>query len=122
MIFSVGTDIIEIERIKKAIHNDSFLSKVYTKNEILNFKASPNSLAGNFAVKEAIVKAFGTGFRGIMPNEIEVLRNEAGKPFVKLYGSALEFKEKNKLTNIHISISHNKADAIAFVVIETKPL
>lgn len=120
MIFSVGTDIIEIDRIKKTISNSSFLSKVYTEKEIMLFKAKPQSLAGNFAAKEAVVKAFGTGFKGISPNEIEILRNKDGKPYVSLYGSALEFKEKNKLSAIHISISHNKTAATAFVVIEAK--
>lgn len=118
MIFSVGTDIIEIERIEKASLKGGFLYKIFTENEINAFKNKFNSLAGNFAVKEAVVKAFGTGFGKIEPKDIEVLRDEKRKPYVKLYNEALSFAEKNNIKNIHISISHNKNDAVAFVVAE----
>ena len=63
MIIGIGTDIIEISRIQKAVENKSFLSKIYTKSEQQLFhNCNYETLAGNFAAKEAVVKAMGTGF------------------------------------------------------------
>lgn len=118
MILGIGTDIIEIDRIKKAIKSEAFLQKVFTKTEIANFKNKPNSLSGNFAVKEAVVKAFGTGFYSINPKEIEVLRDEKGMPFVNIYGNALNLAKQNGVSKIHISISHNVSTALAYAIIE----
>lgn len=118
MLFSIGVDIIEIDRIKKASSSQSFLKKVFTDKELDLIENSTQSLAGNFAAKEAVAKAFGTGFKSISPKDIEILRNNAGKPFVVLYNNALKLKNKNKITNVHISISHNKTDAVAFAVME----
>ena len=72
--------------------------------------------AGNFAVKEAVSKMFGTGFRGISLKEIEVLRDELGKPYVKLYGKAAECAKQQGITRIHVSITNTKEYANAFVI------
>ena len=72
MIIGIGNDIIEIDRVRKACEKQTFLTRCFSAREIECFKDKPLSLAGNYAVKEAVVKAFGTGFRGINPNEIEV--------------------------------------------------
>ncbi|MBM6839885.1 holo-ACP synthase, partial [Clostridium saudiense] len=88
MILGVGTDIIEIERIKKAIERTpKFLEKTFTEKEIELFKSKAmkvESIAGNFAAKEAISKAIGTGFRGFSLNDLEILRDELGKPIVNI--------------------------------------
>ena len=118
MIFSVGTDIIEIDRVEKACLKKGFMQKVYTQNEISAFGAKARSLAGNFAAKEAVVKAFGTGFGLIEPSEIEILRDEKGKPYVILHGNAESFALKNKIIAVRVSISHNRNDAVAFAVAE----
>lgn len=118
MILGIGTDIIEIERVQKAIKSQRFLQKVFTTTEIEFFKNNKFSLSGNFASKEAIVKAFGTGFSTISPKEIEILRNDKGKPFVNLYGKALNIANNIDLDKIHISISHNNSNAIAYVILE----
>lgn len=119
MIKGIGTDIIEIDRIKKAIEKQSFLDKIFTKKEqSLYHKVNPQTLAGNFAVKEAVAKALGTGFAGCSPVEIEVLREKSGKPYVNLYGNTLEIFKSVNGNNIHISISHNNTSAIAFAIIE----
>ncbi len=87
-IFDIGVDIIEIDRIRKAVDkNNRFLEKIFTDREIeyfnsKNFKVE--SIAGNFAAKEAISKSVGTGIRVFNFKDIEVLRNEMGKPIVKL--------------------------------------
>ena len=86
MIVGIGTDLIEIARIEKACRKQAFLSRIYTEEECRLAGGSISRLAGNFAVKEAVSKALGTGFRAFMPIDIEVLRNELGKPYVNLYG------------------------------------
>lgn len=73
-----------------------------------------------FAVKEAVAKVFGTGFRTFMPGDIEVLRDELGKPYVRLYGGALEQFEKMGMEQIHVSISNTNGLAMAFAVGEGK--
>lgn len=116
MIYGIGTDIIEICSFENA--GASFLRKVYTEDEILMFRDSPKSLAGNFAAKEAVAKALGTGFRGFGPKDIEVLRSTLGAPAVTLYNGALNLFNENHCRSLHVSISHNKGNACAFAVIE----
>ncbi len=123
MILGVGTDIIEIERIKKAIERTpNFLEKTFTEKEIELFKSKAmkaESIAGNFAAKEAISKAIGRGFRGFAFNDLEVLRDELGKPIVNISDKVKEFLEYEEVI-FHISISHNKTCAIAFVTMEVR--
>lgn len=120
MILGIGTDIIEINRIEEAISkNKRFIDKVFSKEEIDMFKRrnmKSEVIAGNFAVKEAVSKAIGTGVRNFSLNEIEVLRDELGKPIVKL--SRNIEKIISKKYKINVSISHNKTTAIAFVILE----
>ena len=105
MIVGIGTDLVEMDRVVKACEKDSFLKRCFTEKEIVLIEKNKKKAAGNFAVKEAISKMFGTGFRGFMPNEIECLRDELGKPYVNLYGEALRLKENNGIKTIHVSIS-----------------
>lgn len=120
MIIGIGTDIIEIDRIERAINrNNGFLRKVFTSREIEMFKERsmrPEVIAGNFAAKEAVSKALGTGFRGFSLADIEILRDELGKPIVYLSDNIMSIiNAKHKL---NVSISHNRTSAIAFVVLE----
>lgn len=121
MIIGIGTDIIEIERIEKVINRtNSFIEKSFTSNEIEYFKTKGlkgNVIAGNFAAKEAISKAIGTGFRGFTLKDIEVLRDEFGKPVVKLSNKIHGLLNVGQF-NIHVSISHSRENAIAYAVIE----
>ena len=121
MIIGIGTDIIEIDRIEKVIlRTSSFIQKSFTSNEIEYFKLKGlkgNVIAGNFAAKEAISKALGTGFRGFGLQDIEVLRDELGKPVVNLSHKIYELLDIKKF-NIHVSISHSKENAIAYAVME----
>lgn len=119
MIKGIGTDIIEIDRIAKSAQKQSFLDRIYTKKEQSLFHGcNYQTLAGNFAAKEAVAKALGTGFKGCAPVEIEVLRNENGKPYVILHGNARGIFESMEGRNIAVSISHNNESAVAFAVIE----
>lgn len=120
MIFGIGTDIIEIERIETAIErNPKFLEKMFTEREIELFKSrnfKNETIAGSFCVKEAVSKALGTGIRGFAFKDIEVLRDSLGKPEVILGDKITNIINKN--LKVHASISHNNDTAIAFVVIE----
>ncbi len=118
MIFGIGTDLIETERVEKACEKEAFVKKIFTEREQELIKEHPRRAAGNFAVKEAVAKAFGTGFSGICPIEIEVLREPGGKPYVVLYGKAKAMFEEQKLQTIQVSISNTKAYATAYVVLE----
>ena len=118
MIYGIGVDTIEISRISKACMNDTFIRKIYTEREISSAKGNFAYLAGNFAAKEAVSKAFGTGFVGMLPIEIEILREESGKPYVALSGGALNIYDEIKAVGIHISITDTKEIATAYAVIE----
>ena len=116
MIVGVGTDLIEIYRMKDMLCKRSRLSRIFTTTELACAKDNATTLAGNFAVKEAVSKVFGTGFFGVEPYEIEVLRNKKGAPYVNLYGKAKKIAKDQKITKIHVSITNTKEFAQAFAI------
>ena len=116
MLTGVGCDLIEIERMKKACEKEAFLLRVYTEEERRQADGRPSVLAGTFAVKEAVAKVLGTGFRTFMPKDVEVLRDELGKPYVLLHGNAEKLAEEKKIKRIEVSISDTKEYAMAFAV------
>ncbi|SHJ94071.1 holo-[acyl-carrier-protein] synthase [Hathewaya proteolytica DSM 3090] len=122
MIIGIGTDIIEIERIKKSLENrDAFLKKLFSKIEIENLekrKYRPEFVAGKFAAKEAVAKALGTGFRDFQFKDIVIENNALGKPVVSLFGKAAIIAEKNGQYKMHLSISHSETHAIAYAILE----
>lgn len=122
MILGVGTDIIEILRIEEAISNNSnFLNKLFTEKEIQMFKKrkmKSEVIAGNFSAKEAISKTLGTGIRGFSFKDIEVLRDELGKPIVYLNENIERIIGRDY--KINLSISHNNTNAIAFAILEER--
>lgn len=122
MIIGIGTDIIEIRRIEQAVSRNHFVTKFFTPKEIELFKKKNNlhSIAGNFAAKEAVSKALGTGFRDFSPIDIEVLRDKKGEPYINLYKNAKMLAEKRNINNIYISISHCIEYATAYAVAERK--
>lgn len=116
MLTGVGCDLIEIERMKKACEKEAFLLRVYTEEERRQADGRPSVLAGTFAVKEAVAKVLGTGFRTFMPRDVEVLRDELGKPYVVLHENAKAVAEEKKIRRIEVSISDTKDFAMAFAV------
>jgi len=124
MIFGTGTDIIETARIEKAItRTPAFLDKIFTETEQQYCEAQKagkfQSYAARYAAKEAFFKALGTGYRnGMSLKEIEVQNNALGKPEISVSGKVLSFIKKNKIDRIHVSLSHLKETALAFVVLE----
>ena len=124
MIIGTGIDIVEVDRIRRAINswNCRFLRRVYTSNEI-NYCRQKNdncfpSFAGYFSAKEAWAKAIGAGIYGIRWKEIEIKKDDLGKPYIQLSGLAQEMANKKGVTNTHLSISHTRELVIAQVVLE----
>jgi holo-[acyl-carrier protein] synthase len=115
---AVGVDIIEIGRVEKALakFGDRFLDRVYTKLEAAFCRGRTSELAARFAAKEAVMKALGTGARGVAWREIEILPNHRGKPLVYLHGRAAARAGRIGLGAVDISMSHSREYAVAFVV------
>ena len=123
-IYGIGIDIVSIKRIKSSIKNKNFIKRIYNYQEILKCKKSFNQIncyAKRFAAKEAFSKALGTGIsNGINFNEITVLNNKSGKPYINLKGETKKkilkmFKQKK--TKISLSLSDERDYAVAFVTI-----
>lgn len=120
MIRGIGTDIIEVARIKANIlKHEKFLNKVFTQREqeyCQTFRESGRNFAGRFAAKEAVVKALGCGLtQGVTWLDIEILNDTQGKPYLVLSNN---LKESYMNPLIHISISHCHEYATAIAVWE----
>ena len=119
-IKGVGTDIIEIERIREAIarHGQRFLDRLFTPQEqtyCLRYKDSTPRFAGRFAAKEAVLKAFGTGLSNEMSwKEIEILNDKQGKPEVQL---SVRLQGVLSIDHIFLSISHCDTYATATAIV-----
>ncbi len=122
-IYGIGTDIVSVDRIKKSIKNIKFLERLFSKEEIAKCSKlvnSNNCYAKRFAAKEAFSKALGTGIsNGINFNEIIVLNEKNGKPFIKLEGKTKKkiHRRLEKKAKISLSLSDEKKYAVAFVTI-----
>ena len=125
-IFGIGTDIVNIKRMKKILKgkNNKFKKRVFSKDEILYCEKRKNSssfYAKRFAAKEAFSKALGTGIRkGVNLKNIEILNDSNGKPLIKLKGNLANFlkkKIKTKKYYIYLSLSDDKPWAQATVII-----
>lgn len=118
----IGVDICDVSRFEKLKHNQAFLERVFSTEELaycLPKKRAAESLASRFAAKEAFVKALGTGLReGLRLVEIEVNKDELGKPFFKFYGRTSKIVAERDIHNTMLSLSHEKTMAIAMVVIQ----
>lgn len=125
MIKGVGTDICDIARIRKMVESDKkdlFLPKIFTTTELQMAEAykDPSAFfAGRWAAKEALAKALGTGFgKQCRWLDIEVQRLESGAPDLVLSELTKETADSLSVKTIHLSISHEKETAVAFVVLE----
>ncbi len=122
MIIGIGTDIVEIERIREMIerHGDHFLNRCFTPNEIEyanRHRDSTVRFAGRWAAKEAVVKALGTGFvQGITFHDIEVVSLHTGQPTVQLSGEALQISQQLKIVEVKLTISHAREYATATAI------
>lgn len=122
MIVGVGCDIIEIERIARAIKSESFIRRVFTAEEAAycqrRGQQAAASFAARFAAKEAVLKALGTGLREGSLQEIAVDNDGLGKPLVQLSGHFAMLSRQLGVKNIQISLSHSRDFAVAYVIME----
>lgn len=122
MIIGLGTDIVEIERIRGMIdrHGDNFLNRCFTPDEIAyadKHRDAAVRFAGRWAAKEAVVKVLGTGFvKGITFHDIEVLPLHTGQPRIQLSGEAGGIAEGMGIKSVLITISHAQLYATATAV------
>jgi len=118
MVIALGVDLIEVERIKRAIERwgDRFLQRIFTPREIeyCSRQRLPHvSYAGRYAAKEAILKVLGVGWRdGISWRDIEVLTDKQGRPYVSLDGRAEVYCRQRNIKDILLSISHTDSYAL----------
>lgn len=124
MILGTGVDIVEVGRIQQVLerHPQRFLTRVFTPGEVAYADAAQSHrtrrLAARFAAKEATLKAFGLGLRDVKWTDIEVTRDQLGKPGIRLTGRLAEIAAERGVARLHLSLSHSKEYAIAQVVAE----
>ncbi len=124
MIFGIGTDIVDVERIRKLGSLEKFADKILSLNELEVFKSQIDEkkvtfLAKQFAAKEAVSKALGTGIgKDIRFNQIEILRNSYGKPYLNHDGIITTILNDLGITKTHVSLSDEKKYVLAFVILE----
>ena len=120
----LGIDVVEIDRLRRAVerHGERFLRRIFTRDEIAYCarRQDPTpSLAARFAAKEALLKALGTGLRQHMRwRDIEVCRDDLGKPSLRLYGYLQERCVTEGIQHIHLSLAHSATCAMAQVILE----
>ncbi len=123
MIYGIGTDIIEVQRVLKLIEKGELSKRrIFSEKEIAYCETKKNkgeNYAARYAAKEAFFKAFGTGWRGKMSfNEVEITNNRLGKPDIRLLGETLLTVNKKKILKIHVSLTHLKDIVNAVVILE----
>ena len=122
MVIGIGTDIVEVERVRRAVESERFLARVYTPGEQAYCRGrgmqAAASYAARFAGKEAVLKAFGTGLRAGSMLDIEILPDELGCPQVALSGHFAAMARDRGAKRIHISLSHARDYATAQCILE----
>lgn len=123
-VLGLGIDIIEVERVKAALEGragERFEKRVFTEGERAYCRSMSNPyphFAARFAAKEAVMKAFGTGWTAeVNWKGIEVLRNERGKPYLRFNPPTDRFSEKFGCLDSHVSLSHDRGRAAAVAII-----
>lgn len=124
MIKGIGIDIVEVARIRTLYEKQGklFVNKIFTEKEIktsLSKKEPWVFLSARFAAKEAVFKAFGTGMaKGMTFKDVELINRKDGKPAVNLYGRAKEFADKEGISTVFVSVSHENEYAVASIIME----
>ena len=122
MITGVGVDMVQIKRMDCWLKNPKLLQRYFHPDELSYAMSLGNNtaqtLAARFAAKEAFGKALGTGLSNLSLKEIMVVNKSNGKPEMKLFGTAKEALYKSGADRIHISLTHERENAVAMVILE----
>ena len=127
MIYGIGTDIVQVSRVKEnlAKHGERFAERILAESEMNRFLEHARQaqfLAKRFAAKEAAAKAFGTGFRdGLSLRHIAVVNDANGRPLLEFSDMAEELVNKFQISQSHLSLSDEPNYAVAFVILEFSP-
>lgn len=118
MLISSGVDIVEVERIDRAIirHGQRFFQRLYTSNELVDSGGRTPALAARFAAKEAVAKALGTGIGDVGWKEIEIIKGPHKEPVLHLSGRAEEIASELKVIAWSISLSYTHEHAVAVAI------
>jgi len=122
MIIGIGIDIVEVKRMERWLENTDLLERYFHSDELAVVSSRKNgaalALAARFAAKEAFGKALGTGLAHFALKDIMVLNKENGKPYILLTGTAQTALEESSATKVHISLSHERENAVAMIILE----
>jgi holo-[acyl-carrier-protein] synthase len=121
VILGIGTDIIEIGRVREALERPAFARRVFTAAERKYCEGRGAqrfaSFAARFAGKEAVLKAFGTGLTAGSWQDVEITADAAGRPLVRLSGYFGELAVRQGVAAVHITLSHARDYAVAQVIL-----
>lgn len=124
MIRGIGVDITSVARFERWCADDRLLSRFFHPQEVGDCRrqgaAAAMALAARFAAKEAFGKALGTGLRGFRLHEVQVVNDRLGRPFLTLHGRARRVFEAAGGGAVHLSLAHERENAVAMVVIEAR--
>ena len=117
-MLAVGVDIFEVERMAEGMerHGARFCDRFFTEQEQAQCEGRAASLAGRFAVKEAVGKALGTGIGDVAWKEIEIVNDERGRPLLSLHGAAARLAAELGLTEWAVSLSHTRTHVVGMAV------
>lgn len=122
MIKGIGVDLVHIDRLERWVNDPGLVSRFFHPLEIEDCRRPEGlwapSLAARFAAKEALGKALGSGLAGLKLSEIQVSKNRQGKPSIQVHGSTAQVIQDLGISEIFLSLSHDKDIATAFVVLE----
>ena len=119
-MLSVGVDIVELWRVKGVLerYGQAFLDRIYTPGEQAYCRGRIPQLSARFAAKEAVMKALGTGTRGVGWRDIEVTRRRGRAPQIALHNRGRARAERIGMTQVAVSLSHSRDYAVASVVMD----
>jgi holo-[acyl-carrier protein] synthase len=124
MITGIGIDIVHVRRLERWQKIPGLLERYFHPDELLSARnkgpGAALSLAARFAAKEAFGKALGTGLKGIVLKDIMVVNRHNGSPVIEVFGTARRALEKSGAGGIHISLTHERDNAVAMIVLERK--
>ncbi|MDR3193352.1 MAG: holo-ACP synthase [Treponema sp.] len=124
MIVGIGVDVVHVDRLVRWRAIPGLLRRYFHPDELdaalAKGRGADLSLAARFAAKEAFGKALGTGLTGIVLKDIMVENHHNGRPEIRVFNTALKALKASGATKVHISLTHERDNAIAMVVLETE--